>query len=177
VRRSTTALAFVLLSLTLVAGGPAEAARSSKNKNAAGRQKVSRRVAAGRGSAAAKRDLARRPGAATIHKRKLEGGDRVMAAIARSPGLAAAPIADSFIRGKLFFGDPERSFRGSKAQRAILKLARRAGGHHDGTFELRDPASKKVVGYYSQISTGDTTGLHVFVDRRGGKVATTPYSY
>jgi len=175
VRRSNCLLVLVFVGLSLAAAGPALAARS-KGKSA-GRQKVSGRVAARRSAGPVKGTLPRRSVSPTIHKRTLQGSDRVMAAIARAPGLGSAPIADSFIRGKLFFGDPARGFKGSKAQRAILKLARKSGGTHDGTFELRDPKSKQVVGYYSQISTGVTSGLHVFHDRRGGRVATTPYAY
>ena len=174
-RRSTSLLVSALLGLSLAAAGPALAARS-KGKGS-GQPKVTRRVAVKRGAGPARGELPRQSTAPTIHKRTLQGGDRVMAAIARSPGLRGAPIADSFIRGKLFFGDPARGFKGSKAQRAILKLARQSGGTHDGTFELRDPKSKQVVGYYSQISTGATSGLHVFHDARGGRVATTPYTY
>jgi hypothetical protein len=138
---------------------------------------VTRRVAARRSPVKSKGTLARRHTEVTVHKHGLRGGDMVMASIARSPGLEKAPIADSFIRGVLFFGDPQPSFKGSKAQRAILKLVRAQKGTHDGTFELRDPETRKLVGYYSQISTGPTRGLHVFHDPRGQRVATTPYSY
>lgn len=175
--RSAITVVLFLLALSLAGGSPADAARSKGKGKNAGRQKLTGRVAAKRGAGPAKGTLPRRPNTATVHKRTLRGGDKVMAAIARSPGLVGAPIADSFIRGKLFFGDPARSFRGSKAQRAILKLARKSGGTHDGTFELRDPKTRQLVGYYSQISTGVTSGLHVFHDRRGGRVATTPYEY
>jgi hypothetical protein len=171
--RTASVLGLVLVCLSLAGGGPAGAAKSKGRGGE--RQKVTRRVAAKRSAPATRGTLPRR--GTTIHKQKLQGGDRVMAAIARSPGLAGAPIADSFIRGKLFFGDPARGFRGSKAQRAILKLARKAGGTHDGTFELRDPGTRQLVGYYSQISTGVTSGLHVFHDARGSRVATTPYDY
>jgi hypothetical protein len=163
-------LAIVLLSLSL---SGAEAARG----RSAQKTKVTRRVAARRGSARTKGNLARRHTEVTVHKTGLRGGDVAMAAIARSPGLEHAPIADSYIRGILFFGDPPPSFKNSRAQRAILKLARAQKGTHDGTFELRDPTTRKLVGYYSQISTGPTRGLHVFHDPRGQRVATTPYSY
>jgi hypothetical protein len=165
-------LSLVLLSLSL---SGAEAARQKGRSGE--RPKVTRRVASKRGSGKPKGNLARRHTEVTVHKTGLRGGDMAMAAIARSPGLEHAPIADSYIRGILFFGDPAPSFKNSKAQRAILKLARAQKGTHDGTFELRDPTTRKLVGYYSQISTGPTRGLHVFHDPRGQRVATTPYSY
>lgn len=165
----------VIVSLSLT-GAPDAGAAKSRPKSTSAR-KGSPRVAAKRSAPVRKGDLARGPSGVTIHKRTLRGGDSIMAAIARSPGLTSAPIADSFIRGKLFFGDPAPAFHGSRAQRAIRNLARSQRGSHDGTFELRDPGTRKLVGYYSQISTGVTSGLHVFHDARGAKVATTPYSY
>ncbi|HEU5061167.1 MAG TPA: hypothetical protein VFU21_31770 [Kofleriaceae bacterium] len=166
-----------LLSLSLAAA-TADAARSRRGGSQP-EKKVKLATSKRTPKKSARGTLPRGAGSqsATIHKQKLLGGDQVMAEIARSPGLPGSPVADSFIRGKLFFGDPEPSFRGSRAQRAILQTARRAGGTHDGTFELRDPRTRSVVGYYSSISTSASSGIHVFHDRMGRKVATTPFTY
>lgn len=167
-----------LLALVLLSSLSLPTAEAARQRGRSGEKaNVKSRVAARRPPSKTKGNLARRHTEVTVHKTGLRGNDMVMAAIARSPGLASAPIADSFIRGVLLFGDPAPSFRGSKAQRAILNLARAQHGTHDGTFELRDPITRKLVGYYSQISTAPTRGLHVFHDLRGQRVATTPYSY
>ena len=174
-----------LLALSLAAAGAAGAA-GGKRRGGSDQQQKKKNAAGGapsgtRAPEASHGKLPRGSGgaasSATVHKQKLVGGDRLMAEIARSPGLPSAPVADSYIRGKLFFGDPAPTFRGSRAQKAILQLARRSGGSLDGTFELSHPTTRKVVGYYSQISTGASSGLHVFHDRMGRRVATTPFSY
>ena len=167
--------AIIALLLLALSSSGAEAAR--QRGRSADKPKVTRRVAAKRKTDKVKGNLARRHTEVTVHKKGLRGNDALMAAIARSPGLESAPIADSYLRGVVFFGDPPPSFKNSKAQRAIFKLARAQKGTHDGTFELRDPTTRKLVGYYSQISTAPTRGLHVFHDARGQRVATTPYSY
>ena len=172
-----------LLAVSLATAGTAGATGGKRRGGSEQQQKkkgIGQTVTGKRAPKASRGRLPRGGGAttsATVHKQKLVGGDRVMAEIARSPGLPSAAVADSYIRGKLFFGDPAPSFRGSRAQKAILQLARRSSGSLDGTFELSDPNTRKVVGYYSQISTGASSGLHVFHDRTGRRVATTPFSY